>query len=558
MKKNILGKYILLLSVILTFFDFHSRALTVKTSILVFKSGAIIFQKDITEIDSIKFNSSNSASTSAPLEEMFIYRLGNILFKKDIAQIDSITYIKVSDALPLDLTGTLASTVVQGCSASDAPAAAISAAQLESLPGNVIITNGCSNKANLKLSHTDAISGSCPITINRTYTIKDDCQSSVSVNHQITVEDITKPVISGTLTAVTIQGSSEAAAPIAVSSVAALESLPGSIQISDNCTSKSNLTIEHSDNITGACPLIINRTYAIKDACQNSASVVQQIIIEPIAPITTVAIEYIKGGTFIMGSPDTEVRLPDGQTKNDETQHQVTLTSFYIGKYEVTNAEYASFLNKLSIGGDAIYRNGQFPNKELISYSMGTRFEPWGIYYSGGRWIPYTGFENFPVPFVTWYGAVEYAKYVGGRLPTEAEWEYACRAGTTTPFNTGTCLTSSQANYDWRYTYEGCPQNGPFNGWHTEAVNSYQPNAWGLYNMHGNISEWVGDWYGQYPTSAQTDPTGVITGTEKVVRGGTNSNVPHALRSAYRYPRIPEYASSTIGFRVAFPCNSSN
>lgn len=529
-----------------------------KTSLMVYKSGAVIFERDIAEIDSVKFYKSNSSNPSVVVEEMFVCQHGTIYFKKDIAEIDSITYIKTSNALTLDLTGTLTPTVVQGCFAFDAPAAATSAAQLESLPGNVKISNGCTDMPNLKLSHSDAITGTCPITINRTYTVKNECQSSRSVIHQITIEDISKPTISGTLTTVTIQGSSVTAAPSPVNSVAALEALQGSVQVNDDCTAKANLTIASSDNVSGTCPIIIDRTYTIKDACQNSSSINQQIIIEPQAPITTMELIYIKGGTFTMGSPETEIRLPDGNTKNDETQHQVTLTSYYMGKYEVSNAEYAAFLNKLGIGADAIYHQGQFPDKELISYNQGTRFEPWGLYYSGGRWIPYSGYENFPVPFVTWYGAVEYAKYIGGRLPSEAEWEYACRAGTTTPFNTGTCLTSSQANYDWRYTYDGCPNNKPFVSWHLEAVNSYQPNGWGLYNMHGNISEWVGDWYGQYPTSPQTDPTGSANGMERVVRGGTNSNVPHACRSAYRYPRVPTYASSTIGFRVAFPCNSSN
>lgn len=555
MKNKISDKHIFLLLLISLFGFLHSGGQNVQTRILVYKSGAVIFDRAIAEIDSIKFDQTNAENLPNIVEEMVVYRYGTIYFKKDIAEIDSITYIKTESVLPLVLTGTLTPAVVQGCSASAAPAAVTSVAQLESLPGTVAINEGCSGKDNLTVSHSDIVSGSCPIKINRIYTIKDECNSTATVVHQIAVEDSENPVISGILTAVTLQGNSKDSAPIAVSSVAELESLPGLVQINDNCTSKNNLTIDHSDEPTGSCPLIIKRTYIIKDACQNSSSIVQQIIIEPFAPITTVAVEYIKGGTFIMGSPNNEIKWEnDGM---DETQHQVTLSSFFMSKYEVSNAEFASFLNAKKVGPDAIYRGGLFPDKELLNYDA-SWFEPWGVYYSGNSWIPYTGFENYPIVFVTWYGAMEYANYVGGRLPTEAEWEYACRAGTTTPFNTGNCISDSQANYDWRYTYNGCPLNGTYKGWHTEPVNSYQPNAWGLYNMHGNVGEWCSDWYGPYSNTAQINPIGSSTGPGHVMRGGGNSNVAHRLRSAFRYSYYSEYASSIYGMRVVFPCNSSN
>jgi formylglycine-generating enzyme required for sulfatase activity len=147
---------------------------------------------------------------------------------------------------------------------------------------------------------------------------------------------------------------------------------------------------------------------------------------------------------------------------------------------------------------------------------------------------------------------MEYASYVGGRLPTEAEWEYACRAGTTTPVNTGNCLTDLQANYDYRYPYLGC-QESTFERYMTQNVGAYQPNPWGLYNIHGNVGEWCSDWYGLYPENAEINPSDSATGSKRVVRGGGNSNVAHRLRSAYRGCNYPEYGSSTTGFRVVFP-----
>jgi formylglycine-generating enzyme required for sulfatase activity len=251
----------------------------------------------------------------------------------------------------------------------------------------------------------------------------------------------------------------------------------------------------------------------------------------------------IPAGTFTMGSPLTE---PD--RFDSEVQHQVTLSAFRMSKYETSNAQFAAFLNANNIGANGIYAAGAYPT-EPLEYDCGIYN---GLTYTGTQWQPAAGFENYPVVCVTWYGAQEFATYAGGRLPTEAEWEYACRGGTTTPFNTGNCLDYTQANYYWPLPYSGCSNANTNYPNQTQAVNSYSPNAYGLYNMHGNVWEWCADWHGDYPTAAQTNPTGPSTGTNRVIRGGCWSNYALICRSAYRYDLSPDGIGSGIGFRLAF------
>ena len=258
---------------------------------------------------------------------------------------------------------------------------------------------------------------------------------------------------------------------------------------------------------------------------------------------TNITYLQIPAGAFIMGSTIGEVNRT-----SDETQFQVTLSAFKMSKYEITNAQYAAFLNTKNIDSSGLCVYGAFPAEVLI-YASTSPYD-WGLHYTSGQWLPVAGYENHPVIFVTWFGATEFATYVGGRLPTEAQWEYACRGNTTTPFNTGNCLSDAQANYNWTLPYSTCTNTSTTYPNTTQAVGSYSANAYGLFDMHGNVYEWCSDWSGTYPTTAQTNPTGAITGTKRVIRGGSFRNGAQYSRSANRGLLTPSIKGYDYGFRV--------
>ncbi len=263
---------------------------------------------------------------------------------------------------------------------------------------------------------------------------------------------------------------------------------------------------------------------------------------------STINIETVNipAGTFTMGTPESEVNHA-----NNETQFQVTLSAFTMSKYEITNAQFAAFLNDKNIGATGMYPAGAYPTQVLLYESEES--QNWGMHYIAGDWVPVAGYENHPVINVTWYGAVEFATFAGARLPTEAEWEYACRAGTTTPFSTGDCLSDAQANYNWSMPYSTCTNNNTTSPGTTQAVGSYATNAYGLYDMHGNVMEWCSDWYGTYPTTPQINPTGPLTGTHCVLRGGGWLDYSQNCRSGKRDHTPPDSYYSTFGIRLVFP-----
>jgi formylglycine-generating enzyme required for sulfatase activity len=223
---------------------------------------------------------------------------------------------------------------------------------------------------------------------------------------------------------------------------------------------------------------------------------------------TGMAFRFIPPGAFTMGSPAEELGRSDV-----EVQHRVTLTrGFYLGKYQVTQAQWEK--------------------------AMGTN--PSG--FKGA---------DLPVETVSWNDCQAFLKKLGSgaRLPTEAEWEYACRAGTTSALNSGKVLTTE---------YGLCPNLDEVawyceNSESTHPVGQKRPNAWGLHDMHGNVWNWCSDWYGAYPAGAASDPYGAQNGSARVLRGGSWSLIAPRCRSAGRTNGTPDYANDYIGFRAALP-----
>jgi formylglycine-generating enzyme required for sulfatase activity len=261
-----------------------------------------------------------------------------------------------------------------------------------------------------------------------------------------------------------------------------------------------------------------------------------------------------------MGSPTTE----PGRFST-ETQHQVTLTSgFYMGKYEVTQAQYEAVMRKTIVEQQALATNpltnndGQGNNYPMyyVSWYDAIMFcnklsileglSP--AYRISGSTNPATWGDVPASSNATWNDVQIVTGSNGYRLPTEAQWEYSCRAGTAEGFNWGTDYSNStQANY-----------NGA--SYRTVMVGSYAPNAWGLYDMHGNVSEWCWDWYdtnyGSEAGLAVTDPMGASSGSANrytVIRGGDWLEVGSYMRSAKRRYSSPQQRSRFTGFRVIRP-----
>jgi len=240
----------------------------------------------------------------------------------------------------------------------------------------------------------------------------------------------------------------------------------------------------------------------------------------------------VEGGTFQMGSDAHDREKPI---------HTVTVKSFNLSKYEVTQKEWFEVMGK----NPSYFKGDNLPVENVSWYDAieycNARSQKEGLTpaytidksrsdpnnqnsYDNVRWV------------VTWNRNAN-----GYRLPTEAEWEYACRAGTTTAYNTGASITDNTGWYSANSDRK------------THPVGQKPANAWGLYDMHGNVFEWCWDWYDDYPSGAQPDPVGASSGSSRVERGGSWNITAQFARSAFRNYADPYDRYIDLGFRVLRP-----
>ena len=220
---------------------------------------------------------------------------------------------------------------------------------------------------------------------------------------------------------------------------------------------------------------------------------------------------WITPGSFLMGSP-----LDEANRSEDETQHRVSLSQgFWLGVHPVTQAQWHALM-------------GNYPS-----------------HFKGG---------DRPVEQVSWEECQQFCARLGEhdglryRLPTEAEWEYACRAGCMQPFGWGATVSTDKANYDGNFVY-GSGVKGMYRE-QTTPVGYFEANRWGVHDMHGNVWEWCQDWHGDYSRHAVKDPQGPPQGASRIVRGGSWSCPPRYCRSAFRFWFAPGYHSRYLGCRV--------
>jgi len=233
---------------------------------------------------------------------------------------------------------------------------------------------------------------------------------------------------------------------------------------------------------------------------------------------------HVQGGCFQMGSPADEAE----RDVDEGPQHQVCVQPFELGKYEVTFADWDA----------CVAAEGCFLEAEDEGWGRGRR----------------------PVVNVSWEDAQSYIRWLNRstgynyRLPTEAEWEYAARAGTTTAFSTGDCINTDQANYDGKSEYNRCGAETGVDLGATVPVGSYAANDWSFHDMHGNAGEWVEDcWHEEGYDGAPTDGSAWLDGNcaRRVIRGGSWFGYPGYLRSAYRCSASKGFNVKRLGFRLA-------
>jgi len=301
-------------------------------------------------------------------------------------------------------------------------------------------------------------------------------------------------------------------------------STSGNPTVSDKTANFGAGTGSFSATLSDLAP---NTTFYVRTFAQNSAGVSysNQITITTAAPtMPQITFVSVTGATFSMGnSSGSTSELP---------VHSVILKNFNISTTEITNAQYAHFLTEYQ---SSTVLFGDYTGQTMI-YE-----DPMGLSANGSTWSPRAGFENNPVVGVTWYGAYEFCRFYGIRLPTEAEWEFAARGGVnkdTYRYSGGNILDEVAWYYDNSLGM-------------TNPVGQKKANSLGIYDMNGNAWEWVNDWYDNYLAAAQVNPTGPASGTKKTMRGGSRSSSATELSTTQRSSASPDFKHTTVGFRVA-------
>ncbi|MEO1994708.1 MAG: SUMF1/EgtB/PvdO family nonheme iron enzyme [Planctomycetaceae bacterium] len=276
-------------------------------------------------------------------------------------------------------------------------------------------------------------------------------------------------------------------------------------------------------------------TNAVDGANGEDESASEPIATQPPQSITNsldMRLVRIPAGSFFMGSAASD----PGARGDEMPRHEVQISKpFYLGVHEVTQTQY---LEIMGTNPSSFQRSGLLKDAPADIDA-----------------------DRLPVDNVTWYSAVDFCRRLSRRpeesragrvyrLPTEAEWEYACRAGTETPFHYGAALSSSQANFNGKHPFGSAPIDGFLN--RTAPVGSFKPNKFGLYDMHGNLHEWCLDRFRRdyYSVSPEQDPQGPKYGTSRVIRGGDWYSDGRDCRSAFRYADIPDGRFYALGMRV--------
>jgi formylglycine-generating enzyme required for sulfatase activity len=253
---------------------------------------------------------------------------------------------------------------------------------------------------------------------------------------------------------------------------------------------------------------------------------------------------HIQPGTFMMGSPAYEPNRKEG-----EVLHRVTLTrGYYLQTTPVTVGQWRAFEN-------------------AVGYKTEAQTDGGAYVWTGTEWIKKKGFywnnpgyeqtDTFPVTCISWNDVQEFIRWLNGgrtgkyRLPSEVEWEYACRAGTKTPFYFGKCLSTDEANYNGYLPYPGCAR-GKFRNTPVPVM-SFKANYWGLYEMHGNVYEWCEDVYHEqaYSKLNRNNPVFKGPGSRRVIRGGRYGSRASSCRSASRVGMGANARYNGLGFRLA-------